>query len=147
MPRSNGSRRRSLIALASFAATLLLSQNSLSAPRAVPLAKGEPAPFAGQLIDTETAITLGTKAADCGSRTATEVTRAVRLVQVDVDLCQRHREIDHEASLATIDAVELRLDAASAWYRSPVFVASVSVVLTLGAVLVARYAVVEPSWK
>jgi len=95
-------------------------------------------------MDNETAATITTVAAQCPERIAVEVSRAARMVQIDVDLCERHRGIDVDAHLQREAVLRRQLDAALVWYRHPVFVATVAVVLTSAAIVTARYTVVRP---
>ena len=123
----------------------LLFSSALAAdePQAVPLAKGQPAPFDGQLLSTELAIRLGMKAETCERRVGIEVTHAARLVQVDLDLCERKREIDAAARQAERELMTKAVDGAAVWYRDPVFVAATSVVLTAVVIVLARETVIE----
>jgi len=74
---------------------------------------------------------------------ATEVSRAARLVQIDADRCEAELEIEKEARAADRRLMELRVESAVAWYREPLFVASVTAVLTASAIVLARETIIE----
>lgn len=145
--RSHGSTPRLRVPLAACVAILLLSPNTSTAQaeaeKVTPLLKGQSAPFTGQLLPVETAIRLGVKASQCNERTAAEVSRAVRLVGVDLDLSERKRAIEAEAAASRLELMRMEVDEAQRWYRAPVFVAGVSVLLTAALVVLARETVIE----
>ncbi len=100
---------------------------------AVPLKLGQPAPFSGQLLSPNLALDLGQRAELADLRLDLELKRATGLLSAELALERRHREIEQEAFAAQIGLLENRLEDAHQrlWYREPVFVAAVSVVLTV----------------
>jgi len=123
--------------------TLVLSPSSLFAQelKAIPLREGEPAPFAGQLLNTELAISLGLKAEQCQKRIEIELGRQTDINRLELDYQKQLRKIDAEKRAKEIEVYQKQLDKSEVWYRHPIFVASVTFVLTVGSVLVAISAI------
>jgi hypothetical protein len=97
-----------------------------------PLQAGEVAPFSGQLITTELAITLGQKAEYCDTRIRLETEFIASQFQLDLDLERRLHQIDNEGCVEKVDLLNQRLKERQErkWYRHPLFVSTVSVILT-----------------
>lgn len=100
---------------------------------AVPMHKGDVAPFAGQLLSTPLAIDLSIKADSCDDRIKLELTFQKKTLDLNLDLEKRLRQIDFEAAQIKEALLLERLEEAQgiAWHDHPVFVASVSVVATV----------------
>lgn len=94
---------------------LCLTFSTTSLAKAIPIDKGQPAPFSGQLLDVESAIKLGQMAKGCDIRLDIELDRLSRLHQ------------------AEIDAIRPK------WYEHPVFVVGVTVVAVVGLVGITAY--------
>lgn len=142
--RSIDSMTRRVIVLVSFAAILSSwPTSSFAQPQSSALSKGEPAPFDCICTEPETQRLLTETASQCAERTAAEVSKAARLVQIDVDKCETELEIEKEARAAERRLMELRVESAVAWYREPLFVASVTAVLTASAIVLARETIIE----
>jgi hypothetical protein len=110
----------------------------------MPLEKGTPAPYAGQLLTPDLAIELGVRASQCVARTQAEVDHAKALAGVQLGLCKQTAEVDAALHRDQLGLLHQELDAARAWYRSPEFVAAVAIVLTTAVLLTARELVVQP---
>ena len=100
-----------------------------------PLLEGEQAPFSGQLLSTRKAIKLFQLVESCKEQTAIEVERVSGLARVDLDLTKKLRDIDRDSYDAQMTLLQERLKEAKAlqgapWYESPLFVATVTVVVT-----------------
>lgn len=109
---------------------------------AAPLAKGERAPFDGQLLTVELAVALGQKAERCDALLGIEVDRAKKLAAVDLDLERQLRKIDAEAARQAREVFERRIaELAPPWYERPSVVAAVTVVLTGSVFALASYGV------
>lgn len=149
--RRRGSTLTPLGARSSFGITLALllitSYASADGLIATPLAKGEPAPFTGQLLSPELALTLGIKADQCDIRLDLATKRVQRLADIDLTLCKRLQKIASESASERRAALLRRIERAESVWRSPAIVATISVALTLAAVVVARYVVVEQPWR
>lgn len=103
---------------------------------AMPLQRGQAAPFEGQLLTTELAIDLGLKADSCAARVALEVDFAKKTAGVDLDLEKRLREVDRVACNSATSILQKRLEAAYEpvpFYERPWFVATVTTVLVVTA--------------
>jgi hypothetical protein len=104
------------------------------------LEAGDPAPFAGILLPTETAIRLELRLEFADERKAAELTRQTRTFEIKL-------QAEKDRNAARLDAANERaklllkeLDRALAWYRSPAFVAAVTGALSLVVVGVVGYA-------
>jgi hypothetical protein len=108
---------------------------------AQPLAKGETAPFSGQLLTPELAIDLGQKADSCDARVEIESNRVQRLAEIDVTLARRLLEIERDAARQQVDLLTTRLEEARdiRFYERPVFVAAASVAATVALFAVTAY--------
>ena len=81
---------------------------------AVPLLEGQPAPFAGQLLTTDLALSLGLAADQCGIRTRLEVATATKAAEIR---CARDRallRIDLDTATVERDVLRVALEAAQA---------------------------------
>lgn len=105
--------------------------------------KNEPAPFDCQCLKPETALAITTAAEQCPAKTAAEVTKAVQLVRVDIDLLERKRQLEARAAEIRIKLLEQELEAKRVWYESPVLVAAISSLLTATLIMVARETVLD----
>jgi len=66
-----------------------------------------------------------------------------QLADVRVNRMRMEHAADLELRDGKIQALAEQLERAYAWWKSPLFVASISAVLTFGAILAARYLVIE----
>lgn len=107
---------------------------------AEPLAKGQRAPFEGQLLSTELAIDLGLKAEQCDARLGLEKQYRERSMQIEISHLQRVHTIDLEAAMAREKVLEEALSRASPWYKEPMFIAAISVAGTVAVFFGAVYA-------
>lgn len=105
---------------------------------------GEPSPFTGQCMTVERSIRIGQLATSCDARIEIEVGYRDRLRDIDVNECRLHRANDAEAAGAKLQLTEQALADSRSWRWHPALWFSVGVVTTVAAVLVARYAVVQP---
>lgn len=108
--------------------SLLLSSWSALAAEAVPISKGDPAPFAGQLLTTDLAIRLGQKADRCDSIIELEKLHQQELAMVQVNLARQKEALANEARIQERKVWETRLEHATSWYTHPLFVAAVTAV-------------------
>jgi len=106
----------------------------------LPLAKGATTPFSGQLLTPELAIDLGQKAYFCDERLDLTLKFERAKLQVDLDLEKQLRVQDREAWEAKEKVLMRELGASRSrpFYEHPLFVATVSVVLTVGVVWTAK---------
>ena len=89
------------------------------------------------------AATLAVRLEQCPERQAAAVERAEALADIRVSLARQKLAIFRDASEASQDRLRRALADAEAWYRSPLLVASAAALLTAGAILAARFLVVE----
>lgn len=68
--------------------------------------KGEPAPFDGQVLSTDLAITLGIAAEQCDQRVALERDHAERLAEVELVLERETRQLEQQACTTKLDALQ-----------------------------------------
>jgi len=107
-----------------------------------PVAKGQVAPFDGQLITTKLAVALGQKADRCDAVTAIEVDRVRGLLKVDLDLEHSLRLSESDGAKQREDLLMRKIDeAAPRWYERPVFVATVTGVVVVAAYVLAMKSV------
>lgn len=104
----------------------------------VPLLEGEPAPFTGDLFPIRLALDFGLKLELCQERTAAEVSRLVRIHAIELQALEDKNQIREDANRAQIVALQNSIE--SQFYREPWFVATLSIVVTVGALLVSLYA-------
>lgn len=104
---------------------------------------GKPAPWDAMCSTPTRAATLAVRLGQCADRQAAAVARAQELADIAVNLMRQKHAISLEAAEAVQNVLSERLERAEAFWRSPLFVASLSVVLTLGAILGARYLVIQ----
>ncbi|MFA4944425.1 MAG: hypothetical protein WC789_06965 [Lentisphaeria bacterium] len=110
-----------------------------------PLQAGQVAPYAGQLLTPRLAVDLGQRAQGCDARMELAVQFAQDSAQVDLRLERSLRENDLKASAEREKILQDALQAAreaqkDPWYEHPAFVATISVVLTVGLVVAVGYA-------
>lgn len=119
---------------------MLHSSPALGNDAAVPLEAGEPAPFDGQLLPTELAITIGGKAADCDAYAAADLklateTAALKIAhQKDLTKGQRERGDEFKA------LAEKEAEKADSVWRSSLLVSAASVAATLAMVAITGWA-------
>lgn len=98
-----------------------------------PLDKGQCAPFQGQLLSTTLAINVGQKASFCDDRLKLELTHTKALAEIDLSLEKQLRANDRVTWETEKKLLLERLEEAKAsppWYTHPLFVATVTVVVT-----------------
>ena len=111
-----------------------------------PIAEGEVAPFAGQLITMERAARLVVASESCGAYMRTELERARGLYELRLAYCAAEKQSQAEANVAQLAALQRRLEAVEGpslpWWQRPEFVSSAAltagVTLALTVALVAR---------
>lgn len=97
-----------------------------------PLMAGEVAPFSGQLLTPKLAIDLGQKAAAFEVQLQIELEYQGRLRDLDWNLEKEKHRIDEAACTEKVNLLTDQLKDAKLehWYQHPLFVSSISVVLT-----------------
>ena len=105
-----------------------------------PLREGEKAPYTGQILSPKLAIDLGQKAYFCDERLDLTLKFERAKLQVDLGLEKQLRIQDREAWEAKEKVLMRELEASRSrpFYEHPLFVATVSVVLTVGVVWAAK---------
>lgn len=93
---------------------------------------GEVAPFSGQLLTPKLAIDLGQKAAAFEVQLQIELEYQGRLRDLDWNLEKEKHRIDEAACTEKVNLLTDQLKDAKLehWYQHPLFVSSISVVLT-----------------
>lgn len=94
-------------------------------------------------MTADTAARLQTKFEQCRDRMAAEVVKVVRLMEIDVDLCQKFRRIDQAAASDRERLLMVAVEAARVWYRDPIFVVPATAILTAALVVLARETVID----
>ena len=99
----------------------------------------EPAPFAGQLISPELAITLGQKSANCDDRCDLALAKSSSIALAVLRAEKAKSAIDVQSAekigfvLGRVEGYEAGFDAASpSWYERPTTVAILTAVVTVG---------------
>lgn len=103
---------------------------------AVPLAKGEAAPFGGSLFSPDLASLASQDMNNCGLRVDQTVAFAVQMAV----LAEERKRSDLEVDLGVMRDVKALRDSGEHFYTHPAFVAPAASVLTLGAVLLGIWA-------
>ena len=106
-----------------------------------PLNEGDEAPFAGQLLTTDLAIELGQRADGCDQRLKLSLDYQQRITNLELDYTKKSQALQLETMQTKVDLLQKQLEVATAtpWYKSPLFVASVSIIATVGVFLSAGY--------
>lgn len=104
------------------------------------LEEGEPAPFDGDLFPPEKSIRIGLRLEGCQERAAIDLGHATRIFEIELKRESDKAVAKLEAEQARRQLIETELERARAWYRTPEFVASVAVVLTVASVVISVYA-------
>lgn len=119
--------------------------NEATAPayQPVQLKTGDIAPYDGVLLAVDHAIKLGQNVAACQQTAAAEVVKVTRLMQVEVNVAERRLQVAEQSCDSREMLMQRHLDAREHWYHQPVFVAGATAILTVAAVLAARYTVIE----
>ena len=113
-------------------------------PEPVSLKAGEPAPWDAKCFTLKFAATMAYDATvGCDKRVEAECRLADELADVRINQMRLEHAADLEMWEAKIDLLTKRLERATAWWKSPLFVSSMAVVLTTTVILVARYLVIE----
>ena len=102
-----------------------------------PIQKGELAPYDGQVLTTELAIDLGQRAMHCEERISIENARLEALRKVDADREKAIQNAIQKIHEQQVVLLEKQLDQALSrpFWTDPVFVSSVTAVVTLGSAL------------
>lgn len=95
------------------------------------LRQGEPAPFDGDLLPVRLSVELGMKIETQKAMCEAESRHQSKLHQIRADADARRAAVKAAADAKRVELLTSELDAAGAWYRSPAFVAAVSVTATL----------------
>lgn len=111
-----------------------------------PMAQGDVAPYAGQLLTTKLAIQLGQKADSADERVQLEVQHATQLIKIDLALEQQLHQIDVQSFTEQMGILQTELTAAEKaavvpFYRQPWFVATATVVIVVGTTVAVASAV------
>ncbi|HSC15013.1 MAG TPA: hypothetical protein VLI71_07840 [Gammaproteobacteria bacterium] len=102
---------------------------------AVPLKRGERAPFDGQLLTPQLAIQLGQRAESCDIRLKLDVEHAKAIAAIDLGLERKLRELEAAAAVQREATLARALEAERArWYERPPFVATIAVAASFAAV-------------
>lgn len=106
---------------------------------------GQVAPFDGQLVSPDLAITLGQRAEHCDARIGLEADRVRGLERAEAQLCRRMAVIDKAAAGERERLLQEALEACEGtpWWESPPFVAAVTAVVTTAALLGVWYVAIE----
>lgn len=132
-----------LLALTAFLFALPAAAQPLTAvppgeDQIVVVAKGQPAPFQGQLFDTPTALRWGNYLQQCRVRLVSDVELQKKLDDADLRYTQRVLELEREKYARVTAALEKRVQETEEelrhppWYREPWFGVAVGVVATVG---------------
>lgn len=100
---------------------------------AQPLRRGEVAPFDGQLISPELAISLGQRALNFDIELTIELDRQQQIHELALDYQKEINALDKKSAEKQIALLEERLEEAQkiAWYRTPAFVGTTVCVATV----------------
>ena len=111
----------------------------------VEIKKGEVAPYTGQLLSTELAISLGTKAEFCGKRCDLELEFQQKTLKLDLVLEKKLRGMDQKAWKEQKDLLLKRLEESHStpFYTHPIFISAVTVVFTVLAIWGAKETLLE----
>lgn len=113
---------------------LLCSRALATEPPSTPVAKGEAAPFAGQLLSTERAVRLWDKAERCQAETKIEIETLLKQTAAALANERRKTEIERERGDEIKAMAERNAEKADSLWSSPVVVASGTVIGTLALV-------------
>ena len=126
--------------------SLLLTSSSASAGddyKSVGVKAGGKVPFDAQCSTPELVARIAVKAHQCTELVKIELEHKQKLCDVDTSLLRQKHAIKNELAEDKIKVLNAQVKDATVWYRSPIFVATVSVVLTASVMLGARELIVE----
>lgn len=134
--------RRWIVFLTTLSVCLLSSPASAADDvelehEATPLAKDQPAPFAGTLLPPWLALELADDS--CPAKRQADQVAAGRLLGVRVDEQKALRSSAARAAAERERLLRDELDRQTAFYRQPIFVAIVSMAVTIGIVVATGY--------
>lgn len=109
------------------------------APCVTALQAGAPAPFTGDLCPAATMIRLGLRIEGAAERHAEALKHQGEIFEVKFQAAEDRAETRVDAANARVAIFRAKVRALSVWYRSPYFVAVVSVAITLVALAVVGY--------
>lgn len=99
------------------------------------LAKGEPAPFAGDLFPIRDSIAWALEIEGCAEQAAAELDHAKQKYQIELSRQRALAAADGKADRQRVEILAAELAKAQAWYRSPAFVAAVAASVAVAALL------------
>lgn len=101
--------------------------------------KNEPAPFMGDLWPIGDSIRIALEVEGCDSRQEEALHYQGKLHQVEISRLEKLAQVTTVADAQRISLLQSELEAASVWYRSPVFVATISATVAVGCLLASAY--------
>lgn len=99
------------------------------------MAAGEPAPFAGDLFPSDLSVRWAIELETCTERAAIELEHEKEKHALARARAQAHAVAGARADRQRVELLTRELEAARAWYRSPVFVAAVAATVAAAVLL------------
>lgn len=101
----------------------------------IALSQGEVAPFDGDLYPIDVSIRFGLEVEGCAERAAVELDHAKALYRIEIQRQIELAEADARADRARLELLTAELAEATAWYRSPAFVATIAASIAVATLL------------
>lgn len=124
-----------LALLAGCAICALFPETSKADDQITPVAQGDPAPFAGDLYPVEISIRWALEIEGCAERAALELDHEMERHKLELQRRDALAANDAEANAHRVEVLTAELSEARAWYRSPVFVATLAATVAIGTLL------------
>lgn len=106
-------------------------------PEITKVDEGQPAPFTGDLYPVEDSIRMGMALDDSDERCAAAAEHQEKLQRIEIEAVKKIAATTAMADRERLAVLERQLEEAEAWYRDPAFVATMTAVTTVAAMLVA----------
>ena len=101
--------------------------------------EGEPAPFTGDLYPVEESVRMALEADTCAERAALNLQRLSDRHRVELEKLAAIQDATARSRELRIELLRNQLASETAWHRSPAFVASVSVVVSVAVLLTSAF--------
>jgi hypothetical protein len=140
---SRSSTRINAPKLSTYAATLVSALSICAASRAAyadeleitTLEQGEPAPFTGDLFPPDLSVRWALEIEGCAQRAAIELEHAKLVQRVELARRDALAENSAKANRQRVELLTAELEAARAWYRSPIFVFTIGATVAVAVLL------------
>lgn len=108
-------------------------------PQVTAVEAGEPAPFAGDLYPVDVSVRWALEIEGCAERAALESRHVADRHAIELEKIAQIHAAEGRAAAARIRLLQDQIDADTAWYRSPAFVATAAASLAVATLLMSAF--------